>query len=167
MLHAAALNDAGLQENGLKLQGDNGGLRPGLGYLRFGIFPWLLGSWVTTYCPGRMVEHPKSKTTQPGSQSLRPPLSHCTGKNHLASSNITQVFSSVFSHITRCRLVLIRRRGHGARDPAAPAGDPPGGEDEGELGDGEGGGDEGECAGEGLDGGAVEGAEEQQKLKYY
>ena len=89
-----------------------------------------------------------------------------TGNNH-ELGYLPLKSSEVFSLVTCCTSVLICRRGHGAGALDAPASDPPGGEDEGELDYGEGGGDEGECAGEGLDGGAVEGAEEQQKLKYY
>ena len=71
VLHAAALNDAGLQENGMKLQGDHGGLRPGLHRLRFVKFPWLSGFTVATYCSSSTVQHPKSMSTQTRSQTTR------------------------------------------------------------------------------------------------
>ena len=50
------------------LPGDIAGLGPGLGCLRFCEFPpgWWAAT-VSTYCPSRMVEHPKSKSTQPSS----------------------------------------------------------------------------------------------------
>ena len=36
-----------------------------LGWLRFGEFPRLVAVTVATYCPSRMVEHPKSNSAQP------------------------------------------------------------------------------------------------------
>lgn len=45
------------------------GLRPGLDRQRFGKFPWLVGG-PHPYCPGRIFEDPKAKSTQPRSRGL-------------------------------------------------------------------------------------------------
>ena len=47
------------------VQGDSGGLRLGWVDLDLGSSPGWWASTVATYCPSRMVEHPKSKSTQP------------------------------------------------------------------------------------------------------
>ena len=47
------------------VQCDSSAQRPWLGWLRFGEFPRLWAATVATYCPSRMVEHPKCNSTQP------------------------------------------------------------------------------------------------------
>ena len=49
------------------VQGDSGGLRLGWVDLDLGSSPGWWAATVATYCPSRMVEHPKSKSTQPRS----------------------------------------------------------------------------------------------------
>ena len=44
------------------VQCDSSAQRPWLGWLRFGEFPRLWAATAATYCPSRMVEHPKSKS---------------------------------------------------------------------------------------------------------
>ena len=51
--------------------------RPVLGWLRFGEFPGWWAATVATYCPSRVVEHPKSKSTKPrGHETPTIPLRH-------------------------------------------------------------------------------------------
>ena len=48
-----------------EIQGDPSGGEPGLGWHRFWEFLRLVAAIVATYCPSRMVEHSRSKSTQP------------------------------------------------------------------------------------------------------
>ena len=49
----------------MNLQGVPCPRRTGLGWLRFGEFPGWWAATVATYCPSRVAEHPKSKSTKP------------------------------------------------------------------------------------------------------
>ena len=49
----------------MELQGDSGGRIPRFVDLDLGSSPGWWAATVATYCPSRMVEHPKSKSTQP------------------------------------------------------------------------------------------------------
>ena len=60
----------------VKVQGDSGGRVPWLGWLRFGEFPPLEAITVATFCSSRMVEYPKSNSTQPRYSATRVPLYH-------------------------------------------------------------------------------------------
>ena len=57
------------------LQRDPGGLAQGLVDLDLWGSPGWWAATVATYCPNRMVEHPKSKSTKP---CARPPGTCCT-----------------------------------------------------------------------------------------
>ena len=49
------------------VQGGTSPRGPGLGWLGFGEFPGWWAATIATYCPSMMVEHSKSKSTQPRS----------------------------------------------------------------------------------------------------
>ena len=57
------------------IQRDPGGLAQGFVDLDLGSSPGWWATTVATYCPSRMVEHPKSKSAKP---CARPPGSRCT-----------------------------------------------------------------------------------------
>ena len=56
---------------GWSLQGDSGGRVPRFVDLDLGSSPGWWAATVATYCPSRMVEHPKSKSTQPRYSTTR------------------------------------------------------------------------------------------------
>ena len=57
----------------MSLQGGDGGWLLGWDDLDLGSSPRWWAATVAAYCPSRMVEHPKSKSTQPSNQPPSPP----------------------------------------------------------------------------------------------
>ena len=60
------------------IQGGPSPGEPGLAWLRFGEFPQLWAITVATYCPSRMVEHHKCKSTEPSPPGDGPHCNYCT-----------------------------------------------------------------------------------------
>ena len=80
------------------IQGDSGGLRLGWVDLDLGSSPGWWAATVVTYCPSRMVEHPKSKSTQP---SRRPPESPCTTMRQNTWGKRWSLVTSILPHSGR------------------------------------------------------------------
>ena len=63
-----------MMKNNIHVQGGAGGLAVGWVDLDLGGSPGWWAATVATYCPSRMVEHYKSKSTHPSCQTTSPTL---------------------------------------------------------------------------------------------
>ena len=100
----------------ITIQGDSGGRIPRFVDLDFGSSPGWWAAAVATYCPSRMVEHPKSKSTKP---SLRGHGTPCTcALTHQLSKQLSEGPLAV----GRLDLAQLRRRLHRLLEPAGALG---------------------------------------------
>ena len=77
------------------------GRETGLDWVKFGEFPWLVGYTVGCYCPGKMVEHPKSMSAKP---SPRPDGTPCNLKGSITPT-LSLTFLSLFFLASNCQFL--------------------------------------------------------------